>query len=337
MRQQGEPASILVVDDHPASLRAAEGLLREAGHTDVRTLQDPHAAVAACREAAPDLLLLDLEMPALDGFGVLTALDDLLHEPTLLPVLCLASAEVGPEERARAVALGARDFLTKPLEAGEVAVRVGNVLHAAALHRELDATRREMVERLALAAEYRDDQTHEHALRIGRLAGLIGRRLGLPPEELETLEAAAPLHDVGKIGIPDGILLKPGPLTDAERSIMGSHTTIGAHLLDGGGSELLRVARDIAHSHHERFDGTGYPDGLAGRAIPLAARIVAVADVFDALANDRPHKSAWSADEARGAVAEGSGTAFDPDVVAAFLDLDPQDLEPEELLPQPAS
>jgi PAS domain S-box-containing protein len=189
---------------------------------------------------------------------------------------------------------------------------------------ELERARMESLQRLALAAEYRDDETHRHTERVGALAALLAEQMDLPRQRIEQLRQAAPLHDVGKLGIPDAILLKPGRLTGGERSVMQTHTTIGAAILSDSGFPVLSLAEQIALSHHERWDGTGYPHRLKGEAIPLVGRIVAVVDVFDALTHARPYKRAWTLEDAVTEIARGSGTQFDPNVVTAFEHLHQQ-------------
>jgi putative two-component system response regulator len=186
---------------------------------------------------------------------------------------------------------------------------------------ELRRAQREVAERLGQAAEFRDDDTGQHTRRVGDLSARVAAALGLPPEEVELIRRAAPLHDVGKIGIPDAILLKPGRLTPEEYEVMKEHTRLGARLLSGGTSALMRTAEEIARAHHERWDGAGYPDGLAEWVIPLPARVVAVADFFDALTSDRPYRPAWSRDEALAHAARGAGAHFDPRVARALLDV----------------
>jgi putative two-component system response regulator len=179
----------------------------------------------------------------------------------------------------------------------------------------------EILDRLAGAAEFRDDDTGQHTRRVAVLAAVLGRRLGSDDTLVDLIRRAAPLHDLGKIGIPDGVLLKPGKLTEHEFELMKTHTTIGARILSGGKSSLIRMAEEIAWSHHERWDGTGYPRGLAGEAIPLAARLVSVADVFDALTHDRPYRKAWPLSEVLVEIERGSRGRFDPRVAQAFLQL----------------
>ncbi|MEA2219541.1 MAG: cyclic di-GMP phosphodiesterase [Solirubrobacteraceae bacterium] len=334
---------IMLVDDHPANLDLAQQVLGGAGYTCVSATRDPAVAVRLCQADCPDVLLLDLHMPELDGFEVLARLRTLIKPPVLLPV-CVLTADVSTQSRRRALSLGARDFLTKPFDPVELLVRVRNLLETRhlqiALQRanaslsddvlartiQLEAARFEMIERLARAGEYRDDDTQRHASRIGRRSALLARRMGIGPHEAELITHAAPLHDVGKIGVSDTILLKPGALTPAERALMQRHAAIGARLLSGGSSDILRMAERIARSHHERFDGAGYPDGLAGDAIPLVARIVAIVDVFDALTHERPYKRAWPIERALTAIRSERGRHFDPAVVDAFLTLDLDEL-----------
>jgi putative two-component system response regulator len=330
---------IMVVDDSAMNLAIVRDMLKEAGHENVVTETDPVAAVESIKRSAPDLLLLDIHMPKMNGLQVLASLESLIDEPTLLPV-CMLTSDGSTGRRREALALGARDFITKPFDEVEVVIRCRNMLRTRHLQvelerrnltlfeevrartRELEAARMEMLMRLALTVEFRDDDTHDHAMRIGRTAAAIGKRLGLDEPMLDLIENAAPLHDVGKVGIADGILLKPGPLTPAERTSMQRHTLIGSSILAGSISQVLRMGAEIALSHHEWYDGTGYPHNLQGHDIPLPARIVAVADVFDALTHVRPYKEAWSIDQALDNIHGGSGKQFDPMIVDAFLALD---------------
>jgi putative two-component system response regulator len=332
-------ARILIVDDQPANVVLLEQLLAMWGYANVVGTSRSADVVPMCREAQPDLVLLDLHMPDPDGFRVLELLTEWTTGEARLPVLVL-TADVTREARHRALELGARDFVGKPFDAIEVQLRVRNLLDVRRLQlelerqneslagrvrertRDLEAARAELLDRLALAAEYRDDDTQEHARRIGRTSGLLAHWLGLGFDTRELIIRAAQLHDVGKIGIPDAILLKPGRLTDAELEVMKRHTRIGADLLAGGVSPVLKLAREIALTHHERWDGTGYPHRLAGTAIPLVGRIVAVADVFDALTHARPYKDAWPVDQAVEEIRAQSGRQFDPAVVEAFEGLE---------------
>ncbi len=299
---------VVILDDNHANLSFAEQLFEVAGYTNVFATADP-GVIDSFEQDCPDLLVLDLHMPKVDGFEVLARVHGVIAEPESLPVL-VATADTTRETRERALTLGARDFVTKPLDVTEVLLRARNLLHTRklqlALQRqntdlaeavrkrtgELEQSRLETLQRLALVAEFRDYGTWEHAARIGRVAELLATTIGLPPEEAALIGMAAPLHDLGKIAIADSILLKPGKLTEEEWQKMRRHTTIGARMLSGGSCPVLRAATEIALYHHERFDGRGYPHGRVGEDIPLAARIVAVADVFDALTHERPYKSA---------------------------------------------
>jgi putative two-component system response regulator len=328
-------AHILIVDDQEANVAVLEAMLETAGYTQLSSLADGREVAAFYTTHAPDLILLDLHMPHLDGFAVLARLGLLIPPDSYLPILVL-TADITPEAKQRALGLGARDFLTKPFDRTEVCLRIKNLLETRLLHlglqdqnRLLEArvrertqallqAQQEIIERLALAAEYRDDETGRHAQRVGETAALLARALGVPTAQVELIRRAAPLHDVGKIGIADQILLKAGPLTGEELERMRRHAAIGAGILSGSTFALLQVAEEIALSHHERWDGSGYPGGLAGAAIPLAGRIVALADVYDALTHARPYKQAWSVDEALAEIERQRGLQFDPRVVDAF-------------------
>jgi len=313
---------ILVVEDAETGTLLAR-LLGAAGYEDV-VVRDSGEGDAT----GFDLVVLD---PRLDGFALLERV-----APTGVPVLALTSDD-GPVTKRRALGLGAKDFVTKPLDNVEVLLRVGNLLQTRRLQRslgdqvrartgDLEIARRETLERLALAAEYRDEDTSEHTKRVGRTAALLARQMDLAPETVEHLRHAAPLHDVGKIGLPDAVWLKPGKLSDEEREVLKRHTTIGARILGGSRSPVLRLAEQIAETHHERWDGAGYPSGLSADAIPLAGRITGVADVFDVLAHPRPHKQAWPVEKAIEEIRQQAGRQFDPNVVAAFCRLDARGL-----------
>jgi putative two-component system response regulator len=331
-------ATILIVDDQAANVRILTRMLEQDGYGHIVSTTDSAAAHTLVKETAPDLILLDLQMPDPDGFAVLRRLRDHAVYDRFLPVLVL-TADITPEARERALSLGAKDFLTKPFDITEVKLRIYNLLETRMLYRRLEAqnreledrvrertqelieARQEILDRLARAAEYLDDHTGEHTRRVARGARTLALAVGLSDDEADLIGRAAPLHDIGKIGLSDRILLKPTGLTDAEFREMQAHPTIGAEILSNGHSPLLGMAEQNALSHHQRWDGSGYPNGLAGDEIPLAGRIVTVVDVFDALLNERPYKPAWPVEKAIGYIRDNRGTQFDPHVADRFLDL----------------
>lgn len=310
-------------------------LLKRTGYTNVRCLMDSLEVLPAYHEYRPDLILLDLHMPKLDGYGVLEQLKQSVPHTEYLPVLVL-TADVTREARERALLLGAKDFLQKPLDTTEVLLRIRNLLETRFLHEqvlkqnevleqkvrerteELETARKETLDRLWLVSDFRDDVTGRHARRVGELSALVAHELGLPPELVEVYRWAAPLHDIGKVAVPDAILLKPGKLTPEEFDLMKTHTEVGGELLAGSRWPVLQLAEVIARTHHERWDGTGYM-GLKGEAIPLCGRVVAVTDVFDALMHERPYKRAWTLDETLAELRALAGKAFDPRVAESFL------------------
>ncbi len=337
-------ARILIIDDHQANIEALKRILRSAGFVSVNSATDPMVGVALVQTWMPDLVLLDFHMPLLDGFGVLESIRPQLTGGRYLPVLML-TADSSDETKRRALAGGAKDFLTKPFDATEAVLRIENLLEMRSLYttirtqnelleqrvdertRELEEAQVEILQRLAVAAEFRDDDTGEHTHRVGHLAALLATEIRLSSAEVDVIRRAAPLHDVGKIGIPDSILLKTGRLTHEERRIMETHVTIGAAMLARGRSALVQTAECIARSHHERWDGKGYPDGLAGELIPIEARIVAVADFLDALTHRRPYRPAWPVEKTVVAIVDGRGSHFDPAVVDALLAIHRQGLD----------
>jgi len=326
-------ARILVVDNEATNVRTLSRILQVAGYTNIVATTDPTEVLALFAEQEPDLVLLDLHMPVLDGVAVLERLAEVAAPQSYLPVLVL-TGDSSQQARRRALSKGAKDFVTKPFELDEVLLRIHNLLETKFLHREianeniqleqrvkertaeLEGAHLDTLERLAVAAEFRDDETGKHTERVAATSALLGRAAGLDAEEVELLRRAAPLHDLGKIGIPDVILRKPGALTPDEWEIMKTHTTAGARILGGGKSRIIRLAEEIALSHHERWDGSGYPEARSGEAIPLAARVVSVADVFDALTSDRVYRKAWAPDDVLAYMRAHAGTHFDPALVA---------------------
>jgi putative two-component system response regulator len=327
-------ARILMVDDEEANLDILRRTLPRAGFWRLESTLDSREAASLYVRHRPDLILLDLHMPHMDGLQVLDTLRE-IAEATYLPILIL-SGDLTPEARRDALSRGAKDFVNKPFQPDELLLRIKTLLETRFLYleiqsqnqmleakvrertRELVEAQIEIIERLAIAAEFRDDNTGQHTQRVGQMSALLARQLGLPDAQVSLIARAAPLHDVGKIGVPDTILLKIGKLTPAEFELVKQHTVIGARILSGGKFPLLRLAEDIAYSHHERWDGEGYA-GLRKTDIPLAGRIVAVADVFDALTQQRPYKPAWPVGEAIAEIDRQRERQFDPGVVEAFL------------------
>ncbi len=327
-------ARILIVDDEPSNLKLLDKMLSSQGYTQLTLVQDPRQVSTRYREARPDLILLDINMPYLDGYQVMAQLKA-LNDPLLPPIVVL-TAQHGRDYLLRALAGGARDFVGKPFERLELLMRVKNLIDVHLAHRlvydqksvleemvqarteELRRTRLQVVRHLGRAAEYRDNETGLHIVRMSQVSALLARSMGWTEDMCELMLHASPMHDIGKIGIPDAILLKPGRLTPDEFEVMKTHTTMGADMMSGNESELLNLARTIAQTHHEKWDGTGYPKGLAGEDIPLAGRIVAVADVFDALTSSRPYKKPWPVEQAVAFVKENAGRHFDPTVVTHF-------------------
>jgi putative two-component system response regulator len=329
-------AQILVVDDDASNVELVARILEPEGYRHVARMTDPKAAAALCAERPPDLVLLDLRMPGMDGLQVIETLREGLP-PQDFPVVIVLTSDDSRQAKQQALARGAFDFIAKPLSPYEVRLRVGNAIDHRLLQRtlvlqneelerlievrtgELEDARVQILERLAIAAEYHDPETARHTRRVGEMSARIAAEIGWPAREIELLRRAAPLHDVGKIGVSADLLRKNGPLTDEEFEQVKLHTTIGARILSGGRIGLLDMAADIALSHHEQWDGGGYPRGLAGDAIPPAARIVSLADVFDSLTHVRPYKKAWSVFETLKSIEAGSGRKFDPAMVEAFL------------------
>lgn len=328
-------ARILIIDNKKLHIGLLEDILRKSGYQNVKSTVNAQEAVELYQDYQPDLVILDLDMPKIDGFTVIAQLKEISGDERL-PVLAVAP---GRDQELKALEAGATDFLTKPYEGIEVLVRIHNIIEARLLHtqvrnqnkileekvsertKELSNTRLDIIQRLARAAEYRDEDTGAHIVRMSRLCMKIGLALGLDAHQCDLILNASPLHDIGKLGIPDSILLKPAKLTPEEWVIMKTHTTIGAKLLAGSDSELMKMAETIALSHHEKWDGSGYPQGLKGEDIPLVGRIASICDVFDALLSRRPYKKAWTLDEALAEIERCSGTHFDPKVAQAFLNI----------------
>jgi response regulator RpfG family c-di-GMP phosphodiesterase len=331
-------ARILIIDDDTASGNVLVAIMRRAGFLDLVVVRTAEEARVAFGTFQPDLVVADMHLPDGDGLALLQHLQSRVPPDDYLPFVVL-TGDASKAIRDAALAAGARDFVTKPYDSTEVLLRLHNLIETRLMHlalrrqrnllieqfearsRELEDARLEILERLARVAEHRDDGAIGHLRRVGELAGLLAQELGCSHEMVDQIRRAAPLHDVGKIGIRDDILLKPGPLEPAEFEAQVRHTLIGAEILSGGGFPVLKLAEGIALTHHERWDGTGYPHGLVGEDIPLAGRIVAVADSFDALVHPRPYKTAWPIVEALTEIRCGSGNRYDPAVVEALFRL----------------
>jgi len=327
--------NVLILDDNRINLELLTHMLEGVDGVSTVALDDPVQALDWCSRATPDLVVVDYMMPVMDGLEFLARLRATAGCETVATIM--VTAETDRDVRHRALQLGADDFLTKPADRIELRARVRNLL---ARHRaELDlqaraaalsdavveaacaiaASELELVHRMARLAQMRDAETGRHLVRMAHYARVLAAGLGLSLDEQELICAAAPMHDLGKVGIPDHILQKPGRLDAGEMSCMRTHPQIGADILGGSTSPFLQAAATIALSHHEKYDGSGYPAGLAGTDIPLYGRIVAVADVFDALTSARPYKEAWDCERAFALLEEGAGSHFDPSCVRAFL------------------
>lgn len=337
IEQQIFAANILIVDDQLLNIKLLERILIQAGYSNMFSTTDSRQAMALYVEHDIDLLLLDIRMPHMDGFEVMAELEKLASgsDYDYLPVLVL-TAELTSDTRSKALTAGAKDFLTKPFDQLEALQRIHNILEVRVLHKrvvqqnlelesrvkerteELENSRLEIIRRLGLAAEYKDNETGNHILRMSLFSQMLARAAGLSEEHSEIILHAAPMHDIGKIGIPDRVLLKPGKLDPEEWAIMQTHVRIGVELLSGSDVPLMVMAKNIAASHHERWDGKGYPEGLSGEDIPIEGRICALCDVFDALTSERPYKKPWSVDEAMAHIRSQSGSHFDPRLVEVF-------------------
>ena len=328
---------LLIVIDDSAARETLRHSLEQAGYTDIVCTGDPARALELCVAEQPDLVLFDLDTPGL-SLQALSKIRHLTEPPEQLPVLVLTD-DNSPDARHRALSLGVRDFVAKPIDSADLLFRVRNALHTRLLQHKLSAsgavlteavrdrtneidTVRESLSVLAAIADYHDDDTYQHSQRVGVGAALIAGALELPEPLIAMIRDAAPLHDIGKVGISRRILLKPGKLTPAEWEHMMRHVDIGAQILASARSPVLRLAAEIARTHHERWDGNGYLVGLSGEDIPLTGRITALADVWDTLTHERPYKPAWDEERALAEIYGEAGRHFDPRVVTAFATID---------------
>lgn len=331
-------SKVLICDDSTTNVLLLKALLEAEGLEQVVTQTDPRQVLPCLQSPGDvDLLLLDLEMPHMHGFDVMRAIREMKSgQVGMMPILVITGS-AAKDAKTRALELGATDFVHKPFEQSEVLLRVRNLLRmrwgyvrqvhiSEELERKVQARTHELtratdafVRKLAQVCEMRDIETGKHIARVGRMARMLAEACGMPDTICFMIERAAPLHDVGKIGIPDEILLKPGKLTEDEYAHMKQHASIGQSILNEHDSLLVQMAATIATSHHERWDGTGYPEGLRGESIPIEGRITAICDVFDALMSQRPYKNPWSEQDAVEYLVSQSGHQFDPKLVDLFV------------------
>jgi len=329
-----EKQTILVVDDTPENIDVLVGTLKQDYH--VKAAINGEMALKIVHATPPDIILLDIMMPGIDGYEVCRRLKA-DYTTRHIPVIFI-TAKIGVQDELQGLELGAVDYITKPISPPIVKARVKTHLALYDQNRELDQkvhlktqqlheTRLQIIQRLGRAAEYKDNETGMHVIRMSHYSRILGVAAGMNETEADLLMSAAPMHDIGKIGIPDHILKKPGKLTEEEFDIMKTHTTIGAEIIGDDPSELLQLAKVVALTHHEKWNGFGYPNGLAEEDIPRVGRIVAIADVFDALTSERPYKKAWTVEDAVELLNNGAGEHFDPLLVKLFVEALPEMLE----------
>jgi len=336
-------ASVLIVDDKPANVALLEAILKSEGYTNVQSVTDSRLVKELHDKRQFDIILLDIRMPHMSGFEVMEQLQT-SDQDDYLPVLVL-TAQSDAETKIRALQSGARDFVTKPFERIEVTHRIKNMLEVRLMYnrrgwekeiveaqvrertQQLEDTQLEFIRQLGRAGEYRDNETGMHVVRMSKGCQSLALATGHNEEFAELLLLASPMHDVGKIGIPDRVLLKPGKLDADEWEIMKTHVEIGGEILSSDTAEIMQLARSIALTHHEKWDGSGYPNGLVGEDIPVQGRIAAICDVFDALTSERPYKKAWLVEDAVALIQEESGSHFDPVLAAKFIEILPQIIE----------
>ncbi|MHB8262971.1 MAG: HD domain-containing phosphohydrolase [Acidimicrobiales bacterium] len=344
LRASTRSSLVLVVDDEPSNVILISNILHRHGFDKVKGITHADLVVAEILETNPDTVLLDVHMPGIDGLTLLRQIRSATADQPFLPVIVL-TADTSAQLRLDALEAGATDFITKPFDGTEVALRVRNCVeqrdlhlqvraHSAVLearvrertaelqrsHNEIEQAHDDTLKMLHLISEYRDDDTHGHTLRVGHSSALLAMEAGMDKSYVDVMRQAAPLHDIGKVGIADIILLKPGSLTKEEFTAIKDHPTMGASVLAQGRSDILKMAHTVALTHHERWDGTGYPRCIQQNQIPFEGRLVGITDVFDALTHARPYKPAWSVDRAVEEMVNGRATHFDPALLDLFLE-----------------
>lgn len=329
---------ILIVDDTTSNIDVLSGILRQEYKVKI-ALNGERALKLAVADPKPDMILLDIMMPEMDGYEVCGKLKS--NPATVKIPVIFVTAKNQDEDEKKGLELGAIDYITKPINPSLVMQRVKTHLFVYDQTQELERkvqqrteqlnkTRLQVIQRLGRAAEFKDNETGLHVIRMSHYSRLIAQSLDYNDEWVELVYNAAPMHDIGKIGIPDHVLLKPGKLDEKEWEVMRKHPEFGAEIIGIEDNELMRMSREIALSHHEKWDGSGYPNNLKGEEIPITGRIIAIADVFDALTTERPYKKAWSVDDAVKLIDESAGRHFDPDLVAIFHSVLPDILDVKE-------
>jgi len=331
-----EKSTVLIVDDTPENLDVLTGLLKH--QYKIKAAKSGAIAIKLAQmNPKPDLILLDIMMPDVDGYEVCEVLKS---QPNTahIPII-FVTAKISSEDEVKGLSLGAVDYITKPINPAIALQRVQThlslydqqqslYLKVKEQTEEINHSKIEMVKRLGRAAEYKDNETGMHVLRMSHYCHVLALACGMTLEDADTLREAAPMHDIGKIGIPDAVLLKPGKLDPEEWEVMQAHVNIGVDILgDTSGSKLLEMAADVAQFHHEKWNGKGYPNGVSEESIPLVARIAAIADVFDALTSERPYKQAWSVERTIELLKEEKSNHFDPNLVDLFIENLPEILE----------
>lgn len=336
-----ENSKFLIVDDNQMNIDVIQATLLSGGYSNFTSVLDALDIAELIQTHEFDLVLLDVNMPILDGYSVLALFEQHWGGLNRPPVI-MVTAQADEESRVRALEAGASDYITKPFNRTELLKRVGIHLQNWHMKRALQSENKvlssevqartkaledaklEMIYRLGRAAEYRDNETGNHVKRVSMIAQAMAEELGMAADYCDLIAVASPMHDIGKIGVSDTILLKPGKLNDDEYLLMQQHVKIGAEILSNSDSDLLKMAHEIALTHHEKYNGKGYPHGLKAEQIPLSGRIVAIADVFDALTSERPYKKAWSTEQAVALIEREKGEHFDPVLVEAFLKILPK-------------